>query len=298
MKKLVALLLVSALALSLCSCGKSKAVTNVEDLISAIGEVSLDSGEAIASAQEAFDALSPDEKSDVENYYILVDSQTAFQQMEADRVREEQEIAKLKCGRDAYDNTKAAWKIANQFGDDLYSIWHGSVWKKQEMVDKGINFFIDETTLTEEEVIEGLASRCYVNMKYAETGIIWNDLPEETQQEYRDFAVEQIEKNSRAGYYMGMDDALLSIVNAYMLSGKVYAAQESIEAAKVAIKELSELDANYEHSTTLKEFYSTASALLDFCVSPSGSFDQYKILLNDYRREAKDCMNDLSFIFE
>lgn len=68
-----------------------------------------------------------------------------------------------------------------------------------------------------------------------------------------------------------------------------------MESAK---QELKELPAGYEYYSALKDFYTTASALVDFCGSPSGSLDQYKVLLNDYRKEARDYINDLNFVFE
>ena len=63
MKRGISLILALIICLSLCACGKSEAVVKVEELISAIGEVSLESKGAIESAQEAFDALPEVEKS-------------------------------------------------------------------------------------------------------------------------------------------------------------------------------------------------------------------------------------------
>lgn len=71
--------------------------------------------------------------------------------------------------------------------------------------------------------------------------------------------------------------------------------QTLLESAKQGLKEL---PVDYEYYSGLKVFYTTASALVDYCGSPSGSLDQYKVLLNDYRKEARDYMNDLNFIFE
>ena len=44
--------------LSLCACGKSKAVKSVEKSIASIGEVTLDSEAQITDARKAYDALS------------------------------------------------------------------------------------------------------------------------------------------------------------------------------------------------------------------------------------------------
>ena len=50
MKKIVSIVLALCLCLSLCACGKSKAAKAAEEAITAIGEVTLASGEAIGWA--------------------------------------------------------------------------------------------------------------------------------------------------------------------------------------------------------------------------------------------------------
>lgn len=67
MKRILSIVLCIALCLSLCACGKSEAVKSVESAISAIGTVTLDSGDAIAAAEEQYEALPAEEQGDVEN---------------------------------------------------------------------------------------------------------------------------------------------------------------------------------------------------------------------------------------
>jgi hypothetical protein len=57
MKKLFVMLLAASMLLSLCACGKSEEVVNVESLISTIGTVSLKSEGAILEAEKAYKAL-------------------------------------------------------------------------------------------------------------------------------------------------------------------------------------------------------------------------------------------------
>ena len=71
MKKVFILLLAFVMCLSLFACGKSSAVTAAEEAISKIGEVTLDSKEAIDAAKAAYDALEDDDKEKVENAYVL-----------------------------------------------------------------------------------------------------------------------------------------------------------------------------------------------------------------------------------
>lgn len=93
MKKIIALLLVLAMCFSLCACGKSEAVKNVEGLIEAIGEVTTESENAIIAAEEAYNALPEDEKEKVENYAVLTTAKDGleillFEQLEKSLVGE------------------------------------------------------------------------------------------------------------------------------------------------------------------------------------------------------------------
>lgn len=298
MKKIISLILALVMCLSLCACGKSEAVVKVEELISAIGEVTLESKGAIESAQEAFNALPEEEKAEVENYYVLVESHDAFKQLEEieeQRLLEEAEKAKKANAKEAYENIKSAWKIADQIGTGIYHVWHGWVFEKDEMSSKGLQFFADKASLSLDEIIEGFAARNYINELFAKTGIKWNDISEEDKEFYRNGTIKVFEKASKNGEYVGMSDALYGTVYSFQLNGNMYDAQTFLEAAK---QELKELPADYEYYSALKDFYTTTSALVDFCGSPSGSLDQYKVLLNDYRKEARDYMNDLDFVFE
>ena len=71
MKKAFSFLLVIVMCLSLVACDKSEEVKNVESLISAIGTVDENSEPAIIKAENAYKALTQDDKNDVGNYNTL-----------------------------------------------------------------------------------------------------------------------------------------------------------------------------------------------------------------------------------
>ena len=74
MKKIIALALVVVLCLSLSACGKSEAVKNVEAMIDALGEITLESEPAVAAAEAAYQALTDEEKGKVSNIDILTEA--------------------------------------------------------------------------------------------------------------------------------------------------------------------------------------------------------------------------------
>lgn len=87
MKKVSVIILLAAMALSVCACGKSSAIKAAEESIKAIGEVSIDSKEAIAAAEQAYNALSDSDKAKVENANELTSAKENFFRIQLDSYR-------------------------------------------------------------------------------------------------------------------------------------------------------------------------------------------------------------------
>ena len=79
MKKFAALLLILAMCFTLTACGDSQELKATRELITAIGEVSLDSEEAIIAAENAYNALTEEDKAKVENYAELTAAREKFE---------------------------------------------------------------------------------------------------------------------------------------------------------------------------------------------------------------------------
>lgn len=72
MKKMMAVILILCLCISLCACGKSKKSQAVADQIDAIGEVTLESENAILLAEEAYRALSAKEQKSIADSAVIL----------------------------------------------------------------------------------------------------------------------------------------------------------------------------------------------------------------------------------
>lgn len=81
MKKIIALALVVVLCLSLSACGKSEAVKNVEAMIDALGEITLESIDAIRAAEDAYAVLMPEEQKKVKNYETLTSARDRYYEL-------------------------------------------------------------------------------------------------------------------------------------------------------------------------------------------------------------------------
>ena len=78
MKRTLVLLLTALLVFSLCACGKSEKASAVEEQITALGKITLDSDSAITNAENAWNSLTQEDKSQVENYEALKEARSTY----------------------------------------------------------------------------------------------------------------------------------------------------------------------------------------------------------------------------
>jgi len=97
-----------------------KAAKAVDELINAIGEVTLESEEAINTAREAYDALTDNQKAYVEGLSILEEAEIAFTIAIANKIAVETVIAKIDAiGEVIYPDSKEAIDEAKEAYDEL-----------------------------------------------------------------------------------------------------------------------------------------------------------------------------------
>lgn len=275
MKKVIALVIVFTMCFSLCACGKSKAATECENLINAIGEVSADSGKAIEVAEQAYTALSEKEKDSI--------SESASRLME---YRDEYIFILSKA---AYNNIDKAYEITELFCSDIYEAWRLGSQEGHRVVNEGIKLLASKISLSEDEVALGIG----IDSAHREK-IEWDDLSDEEKQVYIDEAVARIKRLPADWVY---NVCLYSVVYFYDENGQTEEAQNFLNLAKEQMRELSEKYSDYEHYPNLKGYFTTTSSFLDVCANPKLSFNQFKDVINDYKKEARDYVNDLDFIF-
>lgn len=189
--------------------------------------------------------------------------------------------------KEAYTQIQTTYEVAEDFSSDLYSAWKAGIYDKEEM---SVEYLASITSLTEEEIYEGI---CYAILEIDNAGGYYSA----TNQERAD--AEYIVEYYFAIYEESMFSACISVVSgAYELSGKISIAQESIESAASDIKAVSDIYSEYEHYSSLKGYYASVNAFLDFCINPTGSFIQFSDTINNYQTQARDYKSELSYIFE
>lgn len=193
--------------------------------------------------------------------------------------------------KQAYEHITKAYAIAESFGDDIYDAWYISIFNTAELYDQGGTYLVSEMNITEEELALGV-SYAFIDA----FGMDWEETDQATKEEYME---------ATGIHFLAvslMDDistfCVECITGAYKVNGKTEEAQLALEEAKTLMKELGGEYEDYEHYPNLKNFYSVTASFLDFCAEPTGSFDQLRGTLNDYKNEARGYASDLDFIFE
>lgn len=189
----------------------------------------------------------------------------------------------------AYDNIDIAYEITEQFGSDIYEAWRLGIYDKDEILDDGAKHLATELSVSADEIRAGAAYTIATMI-----GEDWDTMSEEDKENYIDKADDM---------FSVMEDDLFSfcvmaVSNAYVVNGKVEEAQTALDAAKAQMKELSSEYSDYEHYPNLKGYFTTTSSFFDFCQNPTGSFEQVKETVNEYKNEARDYISDLDYIFE
>jgi len=186
----------------------------------------------------------------------------------------------------AYENITVAYEIVEDFGTDIYEAWRMGIYDKDEIHKDGAEYLAKELNLSADEIRDGMANLFHSSK--------WDDATVEELSGYR--------TEADIMFTLVKDDlfslCVATVANAYKLNGKIDEAQSALDAAKAQMKELSEKYSDYEHYPNLKGYYTTTSSFLDFCQNPTGSFEQIKTTINDYKNDARDYVNDLDYIFE
>jgi len=186
----------------------------------------------------------------------------------------------------AYDNIDIAYEITEQFGSDIYEAWRLGIYDDDEVLADGAAHLATELSLSADEIRAGAVYVLYQDE--------WDTMSEEEKEEL-------IGTADLLFSYMEDDlfsFSVMAVSNAYVVNGKVDEAQTALDAAKAQMKELSSEYSDYEHYPNLKGYFTTTSSFFDFCQNPTGSFEQIKETVNNYKNEARDYISDLDYIFE
>lgn len=275
MKKVLSLILVLAICLSLCACGKSEAAKACEELIAAIGEVSIDSKDAIEAAERAYSALTADEKDSIaESAVIMNDAIDAYY---------------VECCKLIFDTLNDAHEIVNALGDDLYAL--GNATKN--------NFDFGDEKI---ELLKYLLSKVSINLTEDEMrqGIEATVVGHNTYDGYdADFCLIVARIDSKYHGNVLAEICLKGVSNAYKLTDRITATRDSLYAANVMMAEVEGKESCAKHSVILKNYYDAIEEYLEICldIDDAGKIDQFNTMRDSYLGYTATYIRDLEALF-
>ena len=218
----------------------------------------------------------------------------------------------------AYQNINKANEMVQLFATDIYDVWRMGIYDDDEIIKDGLSYFKWKLNV-------GLFLEEGAALYYYEKD--WNSLSDEDKNiNNGDNAFAELDDealfNLLLGEYNGsdekkallkkasdrfstrvyIDDSIFSecvnvVLSTYKAIGKTDEIQALLDDAKNEMRLISEKYSDYEHYPMLKQYYTSVSSLFDFCQNPSGSFEQLKTTIEEYRRKIRDCKNDLDYLF-
>lgn len=294
MKKTISLLLALALCLSLCACGKSEAVIAAEEAISSIGEVTLESEQAIKNAQKYYNILTEDEKAKVENRLVLADAIEAYEAAVV-AYEEELRVAQYEKLKKIYIELKQAYEIVDHHGSDLYEAWRLGIHEKDQFKGSNLNgsmkFLASELFVDYEDLLEGATYTLIVKVY----GSDWAEKTDEVKQKNRDAVA------TGTLFYMCANQipaaCVNSVIGAYLLNGNVDSVNTALSNYTNMLSQLENSDAFDKELEQLELLYTSIKSYLDYCQNPTGSFNQSSDTLSGYRDTIRDCISSLDALF-
>ena len=275
MKKVVAWIVAFIICLSM-GCGgktpkKSEAVQSAEDAINAIGEITIDSNDAITKAEKLYGILTDTEKAQVSNRLELVEAREAFEKMQGEIV---------------FENAKRVYEKLNHVADlcidgmdDIYGAWYFGIYKASKSTTS--SFYNDLAKETPHFSSSELSNAGYQYAKtnsYGSTEKAWSEYIPLTGQRY-------------------WDSSVTVVMVALEERGDYTTVKNELNEAQSILQELTKSYSDYTYYPKLKDYYAAVSAYADFFQSPTGSFEQLKDTINNYENSIRTYRSDTGFLF-
>lgn len=201
-----------------------------------------------------------------------------------DRTRE------LELFRQTYQDVSSAYEVVEKYGLDIYEAWRIGIQEKDKLT---LDYLSDQLSLSLDELVEGSVYAVSI----ISTDIDYDTMSDENKEYLRDSSDFYFSVMSNLGKEIS-SMAVLTIVGAYITSGKSEEIEQALNAAKENMRMLSQEFSDSEYYNDMKDYYTTTQSFYDFCKDPSGSFDQLRTTLNDYRNSIREYKNRLDFVFE
>lgn len=258
MKKFIALLFVFIMCISLVACGgKSEAVKAAEEAIAAIGEITVDSGDAIANAEKYYNILTDAEKAEVENRMTLVDAKEKYEKVKGEVVYTN--------AKEAYQKLKEVAELCVEGMDSIYGAWYFGIYEADDAYTSTFFYQMSlEVPGFSSTELESAATSLGISASSAKSD--WNR-------------------------------CLWIVEEAITARGDYDTITANMAEAEKTLQTLTEEYNDYAYYPKLKDYFSAIKSYVEFFRSPTGSFKQLADTINNYENSIRTLESDVGFLF-
>lgn len=202
--------------------------------------------------------------------------------------------------------------ILKQISNDIISAWTIGIYDESTLkhYGDGFDWLCENVSLSKDDMLDGLAyyKSLDIQPEYVE---ILCDPELGLYNDYYEYYKEAVRKFYDAYFYGSYEETgilnvydkvfsgcVMLVVYSYEANGKLSEIEQSLTSAEAKIKDLSNKHSNYEHYENIKEYYSTARTMYNFCKLPTGTLEQAKSNINDYKNTADSCYNSMYYFFQ
>ena len=201
---------------------------------------------------------------------------------------ENKNAKKKEMAEEIYHLLLEASDLAEKMGSDTYTAWNNGIHDADES-GYDLTKFAKNLSLTVDELKAGAA--------YYLAEDDWDTLAESEKQE-------KIDKGDTTFKLMLilLDSKFSTCVNVvtrtYKVTGKSDEIKSKLNEARDKIRTLNEKYPDYDVCTKLKTLYTKIQTYYDYCINPTGSFNELQNIIQTFRQDVRDAKNELSFDLE
>ena len=201
---------------------------------------------------------------------------------------ESKDVKVFEVSKQAYANLNQSYEIIERYSSDIYNAWYEGIYNSKKC---NVSYLATKTSLTASELYLGVSYFCIVC-----DGKVWETSSEEERKKYQSDTYFSIMKYA---YDDSIFNACVNLIScAYKANGIENEIDTKLASARTNLKEVSNINPNYENYATLKQLYTKVNSFYNFCSSPTGSFEQLVSTTNNYKNECRDLFDELKFTFD
>ncbi len=196
-----------------------------------------------------------------------------------------------------FENIEKAYEKLSPIGDDIISAWELGINSGDSLKEwrEGFPLFCSAVSLTQDEVLDGLAS-----LEHQANGRLDLEYYKGSVREYYDiyFYSPATNKGLLSRYSDTFSPCVELVTESYKMNGDLNEIESLLSSARESLEKLSNNYSDYEHYWSITKYFNVINTYYNFCNEPTGSLEQAIDDLHEYNEIAEECHSSLYYYFQ